>query len=230
MSPNPDVPLALFQEKNTLASSAEWVWLYEITVPTSPATRFRAVSSSQQVTFRGNIFYPFPINHAKTTENTAGDTRSVSLTVSNVTRELIPHIESYDGLIGEKARIICTTRDAAAATDSAIIEYDFRVVQCSVTGEAIIFKLDDLSVYNDSFPRQRLHRSFCRFQYRSALCGYAVPASSDNFLSGCDKTLDGANGCEAHGTSETNEGITKVHPQRFGGFTGIPMDTSRGII
>jgi lambda family phage minor tail protein L len=230
MSPKPDIPLSLFQEKNTLASGVQWLWLYEITIPTPTPTRFRAVSSSQQVTFRGNVYYPFPITHAKTVENTAGDTRSVSLTVSNVTREVLPHIESYDGLIGQRARIMCTTRDAAAATESAIVEQDFRVVQCSVTGDSVLFKLDDLSVYNDSFPRQRLHRTFCRFQYRSGLCGYAVPEASDNFLPGCDKTLDGPNGCEAHGESEEAEGIAKVHPQRFGGFTGIPMDTSRGFI
>lgn len=233
MSPKPDVQLALFDEKNLLASSTEWLWLYEVTIPESTQVRFRAVASSEQVEFRGNTYYPFPISHQKTTENLAGDTRSVSLTISNVSRELTPYLESHDGLIGQRARIMCTTRSAAAqASESglAIVEHDFRVVQCRVTGDSIVLRLDDLSVYDEMFPRQRIHRSFCRFQYRSALCGYAVPSTSDNFLAGCDKTLDGPNGCSAHGQSEIAEGITQAHPQRFGGFPGIPMDTSRGML
>tara|TARA_Y100000310_G_scaffold336739_1_gene422112 strand:- start:20565 stop:21254 length:690 start_codon:yes stop_codon:yes gene_type:complete len=229
MTPQSGVDAFFMAEKNLLATGNQWIWLYEIEVPTEPITRYRFVRTQEQVTFRSNVYYPFPITHTVMRDTESGDLPSITLTVSNVSREVLGTLESYQGLIGQPVRILLTNM-GALLTDNAIIEHDFRILTMTATEEACAAQLGDISMYESYFPRQRMMRQFCRHQYRTAPCGYAVDEADANYLATCDKSLDGANGCTIHGDSETAAGVAVVHPNRFGGFPGIPTPTTQGSI
>ena len=229
MSPQTGLDPFLMAEKNLLATGGQWLWLYEIEVPTDPPTRYRFVRTQEQVTFRGNIYYPFPITHTVMRQTDSGDVPTITMTASNVSREIIATLESHQGLIGQPARIILANMDSLS-TGQGAIEQDFRIMTMTAKEEACAATLGDFSLYEQFFPAQRLMRHFCRHQYRSAGCGYAVPSSDANYLATCDKSYDGANGCTVHGTSETAAGVAVVHPERFGGFPGIPTPTTQGSI
>ena len=216
-----------FQEKNALASGVSWLWLYEVEVPTNPATRYRMTTLRRQVQFRGNTYYPFPVTHTAVRLNEKGDLPRVQLTVSNVSRELMATLNSYQGLVGQPVRIMLTC-ESALATDQPLVEQDFRILATNATAEGITADIADQDMYAATLPKQRLLKNFCRHQYRSAACGYAVDPSNGNFLSGCDKSLSGPNGCKVHGASESSAGVAVVHPARFGGFPGIPTPTTEG--
>ena len=80
MSPQSGMDAFLMAEKNLLATGDAWVWLYEIEVPTDPPTRYRLASVPEQVTFRDNVYYPFPITHTVMRETESGDLPSVTMT------------------------------------------------------------------------------------------------------------------------------------------------------
>jgi len=229
MSPQTGIDPFLMVEKNLLATGGQWVWLYEAEVPTDPPTRYRFVRAQQQITFRGHIYYPFPIVHTIMRQTESGDLPSITVTVSNVSREIIATLESHGGLIGQPFRILLVNM-AALTTDKAVIEQDFRMMTMTATDEAVATQLGDISLYETFFPGQRMMRHFCRHQYRAAACGYAVSSGDANYLATCDKSLDGLNGCQAHGDSETAAGVAVVHPDRFGGFPGIPTPTTEGSV
>jgi lambda family phage minor tail protein L len=217
-------------EKNALATDGQWLWLYEIEVPTSPPTRYRFAKTNKPVIFRGNTYSPFPITHTVIKQTESGSLPSVTMTVSNVSREIIGTLESYEGLIGQPVRLILTNL-RAISVNQGVIEHDFKIISISATEEAVAAELGDVSMYENFFPSQRMMRHSCRHQYRSAGCGYSVPSTdTTNYLSTCDKSLDGPNGCRVHGTSETAAGVAVVHPGRFGGFPGIPTPTTEGSI
>jgi lambda family phage minor tail protein L len=228
MSPSPVDSFSII-EKNELVSANIWIWLYEIEVPTSPPTRYRFCRNTRQVTFRGNIYYPFPVSHSGMRENQSGDLPTVNLVVSNVSREVMSVLETYNGLLDQPVRIILVN-SAALETNQAVMQQDFKIVNVTATEESITASLGDISLYETTVPQQRMMRNYCRHQYRSAACGYAVDPGDPNFLSGCDKSYDGTNGCIAHGASEADAGVPVVHPQRFGGFRGIPISTTQGSI
>ena len=231
MSPNPLVPPALMAGKNLLASSEEWLWLYEIEVPTSPPTTYRLVRSTALVVFRGHRYYPFPIGHGVSQEGSSGNLPSTSLTVSNVTREVMGVLETHGGLVGQTARIICTTRSVAeAGIDGAMSEARYKIMSTTATESTVSMSLSDTPLYDTQVPGQRMMKAYCRHQYRSAGCGYVVPEVNGNFVATCDKTLSGPKGCEMHGASETAAGLTAVHPERFGGFPGIPTPSRGGNV
>jgi|10_taG_2_1085330.scaffolds.fasta_scaffold02268_3 lambda family phage minor tail protein L len=229
MSPTPNVPTIAFIEKNLLATKQRWVWLYEIEVPTTPATRYRFVRDSSQVTFRGNIYYPFPISHSETRQDDKGNLPRVNMTVSNVSREVVDNLNSYGGLVGQPVRIILT-HELAIATNSSIIEHDFKIVTTNINEDAVTASLGDLNLYDAKLPQQKMMRFYCRHQYQDGGCGYHVDNSDTaNYLDSCDKSLNGANGCRVHGESEAAAGITILHPERFGGFPGIPEPTTQAF-
>ena len=217
-------------EKNALATDGQWVWLYEVEVPTTPPTRYRFAKNNQEVRFRGNLYYPFPVTHTVLKQTESGSLPSLTMTVSNVSREVMATLEAHGGLIGQPVRLILTNLRAITSNQS-VIEHDFKIISVSATDLAVAAALGDVSMYENFFPAQRMMRHACRHQYRSAGCGYSVAATdTTNYLSTCDKTLDGPNGCRVHGTSETAAGVAVVHPGRFGGFTGIPTPTTEGSI
>lgn len=221
------LPAIFFQEKNLLATGERWIWLYELEVPTDPATRYRFVRDPQQVTFRGNIYYPFPIAHSTVKEDAEGNLPVMTVTVSSVSREIISTLESYRGLVGQPFRIILT-HELALVAGTALAQHDFKILGTTASATAVSAKLGDVSLYDVSIPGTRMLKHYCRHQYRGGACGYSVDEADANYLSSCDKTLDGPNGCTFHGASETSASVPVIHPERFGGFPGIPTPTTGG--
>ena len=227
--PLPDIPLSILQEKNQLATGERFIWLYEVWVPTSPPTAYRFTRQVEAVEFEGFEFSPFPISHDTIVRDQAGDLPTTSVTVSNMSREVISALELYEGLVGEKVRIILTHSLLGGVTQM-VAEEDFEVMSSSANAQAVTLTLGSSNLFDSFVPKARMARFHCRHQYQSAECGYSLDPANANYLSGCDKTLNGLNGCNAHGASYTAASLEPLHPDRFGGYPGIPVPTTGGGI
>jgi len=227
MSPRPQIPAQAMLEKNLLATRGRWMWLYELEVPTEPPTRYRFIRDPSPVTFRGNVYAPFPITHSEVTENNQADLPSLKLTASNATREIISILNTYNGLVGQPCRIILT-HSLVLPTNEAVWEEDFTILDTAANDEAVTCTLGDMNLYQAKLPGERMMRFYCRHEYRGGMCGYSVDPANPAYLETCDKSLNGLNGCRKHGDSEILAGIPEIHPERFGGFPGIPEPTTFG--
>ena len=208
--------------KNALATGSRLVWLYEIEVPTSTPTRYRFCTQMEPVTFRGNEYSPFPITHETMKEGADGDLPTLALTVSNVSREIGGTLESYNGLVGQRVKVmlvLMTENQETSPQDplKAILEWDFKITSMAATAEGASAQLGDISLYQVFMPASRISKRYCRFQYKDDGCGYV------GSLPTCDKSLDGPMGCTAH----KDDGL---HPQRFGGFPGVPIKKTGGLL
>ena len=227
--PLPNIPITLLQEKNQLATNERFIWLYEIEVPTDPITVYRFCKQTRAVTFNGYTFSPFPISHDTINRDRAGDLPSTSLVVSNMSREVVGTLELYDGLVGQTVRIYLT-HSLLVDANQLVAEEQFEILSSSATAESVSLSLGSTNLFDSKIPKQRMMRFHCRHRYQSAECGYSLPSSNANYLSSCDKSLSGPNGCEAHGASYTAASLTPIHPDRFGGYPGIPTPTTSGGI
>lgn len=231
MSPIPQTTNVL-KFMHALESGEPWKILYEIEVPTSPPTRLRFVKgtpSAAQLSFRGNLYYPFPVTHASETVDTEGNLQETTITVSNVSREIVTLLEAHQGLVGQPVRIILIhNTELVGGTEQPSLETDYRIASATYTEEAVTARLANHNAYRTNFPALRLMRRTCRYRYRDAkTCGYNVPVASGG-LATCDFSLNGPNGCEEHGANELANGFTVRHPARFGGFPGIPRQPTGG--
>lgn len=223
------IPPTLLQEKNQLATTGQFIWLYDIEVPTTPPTTYRLTRQLASVEFEGYTYVPFPISHGEIIRDQDGDLPLVTVTASNMSREIISTLEAHDGLIGQKVRIILS-HSLLSGESQMIGDEIFEVLSSTATADAVALSLGSSNLFDSTIPKARMARFHCRHQYRSPECGYALPTASGNFLSSCDKTLDGLNGCNVHGASYTAEGLSPIHPDRFGGFPGIPTPQTGGGI
>lgn len=230
--PLKNTPLTILSEKNQLATAGVYLWLYEIDVPTDPPTRYRLTRTPEAVDYGGFSYSPFPVAHETIVRDADGDMPTTTLTASNISRELIATLENYEGLVGQRVAIILThsTLVGSSSTSQSIVEELFTVISSSANSESVTLTLGSSNLYDTSVPKARMMRYHCRHQYRSAECGYSLDSASPYYLSGCDKTLGGPNGCEAHGASYESAGLTAIHPTRFGGFPGLPTEHTGGAL
>ena len=214
---------ALSGFKNALATGSRFVWLYEIEVPTATPTRYRFCAQTEPVTFRNNDYSPFPITHNVMKEGATGDLPNLTMTVSNISREIAGTLESYNGLIGQAVKIMLVLAvnsydTAPQFPEQAVLEWDFKITSMSIDAQAASATLGDISLYEVNVPKNRISKRYCRFKYRDADCGYTGE------LSNCDKSLEGPMGCKAHGADSDD------HPERFGGFPGAPTKKTGRLI
>lgn len=200
------------QAKNQLYIDSPWRWLYEIEVPSDPLTRLRLAQSREDIVFGTNstgavnTYYAASIAHGVQVTDTEATLPTVNLTISNISREVESILETYNGLVGEKVRILFVNLvDIDAGSTVPTFTDEFEVLEVEADERDISAKLGQFNLFNLQFPNTRYTRDHCGFQFKGPLCQYA------GVLTTCDKTLNGANGCTVHANAD-----------RFGGEPGIP--------
>jgi lambda family phage minor tail protein L len=197
----------------------------ELVVPTTPsATVIRAVQNPWPIDFQfdssgGPITWnPFPVQVGSVDENNRGNLTQVSVTVTNITRDVQAAIELYDGLIGMDARVMLA-HVARIPTGIPTFEAKGSILASSATAESAVFEVGVFNLFQAHFPLKRMMRDFCHWKYDSPGCGYDT--TRGGALPTCSKKMEGANGCREHGDDEVSAGLTRKHPQRIGLFKGL---------
>ena len=221
------------QHRNQLRDESPWVWLYEIEIPSSPVTRLRLTNHDALIEFgtdsNGDAipYYPFPIIHAGIRATAAGDIPTLDVTVANISREVGRLVEQYDGLSGAKAKVFLLNMADIANTAAHISDDSSEVRTVRVSAESCTFSLSAYSLYRAKFPPDRHVARHCGWQYGGDQCGYALVAGATNTVGGgfdfCRKTLAQ---CQQRGDDESARSVTVLHPDRFGGFLGVPKNVA----
>ena len=195
---------AFKEQKN--APTVRPIYLYEIVIDPVSNTIRRFTSHPGGITFDGETFQHFPIVHSATSEDGSGQIQKAALMVSNVSREMQALIDDNDGFRNRQVTITQVWLPTIADT-TAFISDVLRISNTVVTDTEAKFTLSsELDVLEIRLPRRALTRTFCRFRFKSALCGYVGVETE------CDKTL---NRCRE-----------LVISRRFGGFPATPLQTN----
>jgi phage-related protein len=210
---------------NKLEEGNAYLWFLEIQVPTDPdPTVFRFVRSPYRVdfgTFSTGVpitWDPFSFDVEPLRSDSDGTLNGVRVSVSNVTRTIQSALETYEGLVDSPVRVMLVNR-RDLASGLPLFEFRGEVLFSSADSRAVAIDVGLFNLQSKNFPGRRAQRSSCRFLYGGGSCGYDTTRFGS--LGTCDKTLDGSNGCEAHGDDEVAAGLARLHPARFGGFPGI---------
>ena len=179
-----------------------YIWLYEISITDSPSQFLRLAQWADEVQFESQTFYPWPIGHQGGGEDSTGRLDPITLTASNVTRELQAFLEYYNYLSGRTVRIIQIKSDAPGLS----ISETYSIISAVANQSTVTFTMGARFLVAGANIGRRLNRDMCAWVYKSADCGYA------GIITTCDKTLADPNGCRAHNNAA-----------RFGGAPGIPQ-------
>lgn len=209
-----------------------YAWLYAIDVPSDPPSKYRLSAYPQSIYFErdslgaGLEYSPGSIGHEDVQLDTDGGIPRVRLTLQNVTREALAILETYDGLIGQKVRVVLVrVADGIDATPTVDEVYD--VVESAATEDAVELTLGRAALTLKQFPDRQANRTHCAHRYGSAACGYDTARSGA--LQTCTKLRTGTNGCTAHGDDEVLASLPRLHPVRMLVFRGIPRTSGVGV-
>ena len=215
--------------KNQLETEDPFIWLFEFEMP--DGTRQRLTNFTERVEFGEDdtgsplVYYPAPIAHSGIEQSGEGDVPSIKVSISTGGAFwLTSLIDTEGGMIGQRARVIVVSSRELDNPAAAIVE-DARIVSAAMNNGSVTVVLSAFNIFKSRLPRFLYSRRRCRWVFGSGECGYNVQATGATFTS-CNYTLED---CEARGDQElanVNVGV-RHHPERFGGFPGIPRGGRR---
>ncbi|MCY1355598.1 hypothetical protein D9M69_420280 [compost metagenome] len=192
-------------EKNRLGSATPFLVCLDISV-VNPVNgqlveTIYLVRNSEEIVFNGHTYMPVPFDIEMKTES--GSQTSISLSIRDVGRAVQARMQEYGGGVGFKVKV--TVVNAGDLEQPPEVVEHFDVVGASASDYTASFTLGAENVLSQTFPRRRQTKDFCQWRYKDpGTCRYA------GVLETCDLTLQGPNGCVAHGNSIN-----------FGAFPGI---------
>jgi phage-related protein len=202
-------------------------WLVELEVPSDPPTRYRITSGNESLSYGVSSigtpipYYPFPVAIGDLLEQKSGDLPEMTINVANISRELMPVLELYDGLEGAPVRIRLVNR-AALDDPYAQIAVEAKVSRVRVKEDVAIFSIGTSNLTKVIFPKNRLLANDCLFRFGSAECGYPIPASPTEVIGGGFSTCGRTFGeCDIRGDDEVARSLPRLHPRRFDGCPGV---------
>lgn len=189
------------QAKN--AELVKPIFLYSLLLDPTGNVWKRWTSWAGSVTFDGINYQFYPISHSSISEEVSGQIQKATVTISNVNREIQALLDEYDGF-RDRQIIITQVWAQTLADPTAFISDTLAVKEVSVNERKVTLSLaSELDVLNIRIPRKVMTRTFCRFSFKSAECGYTGSETR------CNRTLNRCRELE--------------NQSRFGAFPATPL-------
>jgi len=188
-------------EKNKLSSSNIELLLLEVTYPSEDPIRL--CLNNENIVWNFQTWYPALFSLSGLAETKNSEIPSVTLTFMDITRVLMPYIETHNGGMG--AEIILRVVDSVfLEVTTPKIEESMEILDCSIdSSNKISFKLGAENLINYRCPQNRYLKNHCRYEdFGSSQCGYVITG-----IETCNRTFSN---CDSLGNSS-----------RFGGVPGV---------
>ena len=158
------------------------IWLYRVNISDTPDTTgeedlYLAEYDTDVAFYETNggvntarTYIKFPIEHAGVTENTNSQVDSMTLTISNISREIQAYLELRDGLRGRKVTVRQVFAEYLSDADAYVedvyyidaVEANARSVQFTLTG--------NIDIMDINLPRRKYLRNYCQWTFKGAHC------------------------------------------------------------
>jgi lambda family phage minor tail protein L len=192
--------------------------------------------SNYAVSFDGVTYIQFPAKFSEIAVNSDGTIDKASLSVANVSREIMYYIEMYDGLRDRLVTVKTlfqkfldytysvdlygnvTKYDNPDADPSAYVEDSFRVDSYSADENVVVIQLEPSSNLSVKLPHRRYTSDSCYWRYRDPdTCGFDL----DAFI--LQENLTQPTQIEEYTVCNKmyTECARRRNAARFGGFPGI---------
>ena len=214
---NPSLP-NLFIEDSFAEQTSQIFRLITIEGIDPPLNKL--VDSNYNVNFGDDSYLRFPLSFSGATVNSDGTVDKPTITVANVSREMMDLVESSNGLRGFKVNVKTASArfindivtqaedgtwiytDNPERDSSAFVEDDYLIDSYSANEEIVSFQLESLIDLSAQLPRRRFTTNSCYWKYKdSETCGYTGVETT------CGKTFEDC--------------VTRNNQRYFGGFPGV---------
>lgn len=220
LTTGPEYPLApLFAEETAKSTQHKLFHLVTLVLP-DPEQPLHVCDSNYDLHFDDVLYTRFPLRWSPADMNSDGSVSKSSITIANVSREIMYYVEKYNGLRTCKVFIKTVyenvldnlyfpqsdgsviTEDNPKKNNTAFVEDEYYIDNYSATEQAVTFQLEPIIDLEIRLPRRRYMQDSCYWIYKEPeTCKYTGSAGQ------CNKSFAD---CKARG-NEVN----------YGGFPGI---------
>lgn len=193
-----NLPANLILEKNKLASTGAWLLLLDVNLPDTSVLRL--ARNTDNVTFGGNTYTAFPFEIEASNEGSQGEIPTVTLRLSNVTRNLQGYLEAQGGAVGASV-VLTVVSSLYLAENYSELQLTYDVLAATADAQWVVFTLGAAFPQRRRFPLLRAIAHHCAWTYKGRECNYG------GGLTACKRTLAD---CQAH-----------ANAARFGGRPGL---------
>jgi phage-related protein len=197
----------LQEAKNMIEQVDPWITLLDISISDS-STVIRYTDNGENVTFNGSVYEAFPYKIDPIKSDDSGKVPTISISVSNVSKVLMPYLETTGGLVNSDVKLY-VVNTGNLSEDYADLTMSFTVLSASANENWVSLSLGAPSPLRRKFPPDRYLATACAWEFKSIECGYT---GSDIT---CNKTYA--------------ECVNKGNDARFGGFYGLNPDGFRVV-
>lgn len=201
--------LASVINKNRVDSDVPMLVALKIDV-VNPDTRdvvetLRVVANNEDIDIKGEAYTaaPFDVSLEESSESLP----TMSITIVDITQTIQQYMQEYKG--GNGSTVTMMFFFAPSVTVEHIeSEYVFDIKSSKSDSEnySITWEIGAENPLTLPLPARYQMKERCQWRYKGEECGYTGPIAS------CDLSLEGVNGCRAHGNQK-----------RFGGLPGIQV-------
>lgn len=227
------LPNSLKSESEKPHGEAAWIWCWELEAKawdgvTNP-TLFRFTSWHEDLVWpvsdpTAKTWYPFPFAASPIEQSSDGSLPQIDLAIDNSTRMAMRYLHESAGMIGNRATafLIQASGKDIAYPNHEFLRFDFTITGASANDQVVTLRLELPNLLDRKTPEDRFVAGKCRWEHGGPECGYRINTVAA--FQTCGKRYSD---CQAHGVDEAARNIPVLHPMRFGGFLGIPVQRSR---
>lgn len=205
------IPAEIIAEKNKLSNINPWLILLDLRLFSSAwrsenvhfntvegedtwvDTTIRLTSNTEEVTFDGNVYYPFPMEIQQPSQSMSGSIPEVNISVSNADRVIQGYIEAVDGAVDSEV-IMYIVHAGNLASDFSDFERRFKILSTTCTNDWVVFTLGLMSPTFMRFPLYRTMGNHCNWLFKGAECGFGGAIEQCNHtLKACQSLNNSAN-------------------------------------
>ncbi len=196
-----DISSNAILEKNKLTSDNVWLLLLKVTYPGEAAVR--VCLNNDTVVWNSQTFLPAIFSLSGLSETKDAEVPNITLRFVDLNRVVMPFLEEYAGGVGAEVVMYVVNSNYLGNPVPELTE-TMEILSCSVDHSNVItFALGAENLANRRLPENRYLKNYCRFDFKSALCGYTGGETD------CNRTLVRCAGLN--------------NKSRFGGFPGVGM-------
>lgn len=201
-------------------------WLWEIVLdepltepPTEPVWT-RLVAAPEDVNWppgSEDVYAACNMTQSEIETDGEGNLPTLKLGIDNTGRWLMPYLEQIE-LEGNRASVTLINRALLSLAQPART-FDFEIAGAQATRQTVELTLEFPNFFERLVPAERYSASHCRWKrFGGVECGYVINSSAGFTI--CPRTIPA---CVARGLDEQSRGLAVLHPRRYGGFPGIPV-------
>lgn len=226
------LPAAMQTASEAPQQAQPWIWLWDIEIQRRnavlPSVVLRMCSATEEIEWPPAAtapprltWYPLQFSHSAIESSREADLPAIDLAIDNTARTLMRFLHSGDGFEGNRATLYLVHESALASPahpNHEFQQWDFVIAQAQATETQVQLRLEQPNFFQIRVPFARFLATRCRWKFGGSECGYPItPVAA---FTTCDKSVAA---CIARGDDEVARRLPRLHPKRYGGFPGIPV-------